>query len=248
MDLRAGFASVDRARSGQRSPFLALTDAPSRTARDQSISPWLPNSSSTAWCNRRHRPALVHSLNRRCAVGTVTPNDGGSKRQEHPLVSTNTIAVNTARSSTGVVPPPCGRGSNPGINGSANAHNSSGTNRRDNSSTTRPDHDRPRSIHVRHPLRLGGWLPPWVRSMGAELGANVRPLVPLELQNVPWDAVFSQVTQGATVCSRIRIQPVRVRLLSAPRPPADSAQLLTRPRHGSAQCWAEPELPATQVR
>ena len=65
--------------------------------------PWLPNSSSTARC------VLVHSLNRRCAVGAATPNDGGSNRQEPPLASTNTIAVNTARSPTGVVPPPCGR-------------------------------------------------------------------------------------------------------------------------------------------
>jgi len=47
----------------------------------------------------------------------------------------------TAGGHTGVVPPPCGRGSNPGINGCANAHSSSGTNPRDRSSTTRNDHD-----------------------------------------------------------------------------------------------------------
>jgi len=79
---------------------------------------------------------LVQSVNRRCAAATVTPNDGGRYRHAQPLVNTNTIAVNTARSSTGVVPPPCGRGSNPGINGCANAHSSSVTNRRDRSSTT----------------------------------------------------------------------------------------------------------------
>ncbi|MBP2182853.1 hypothetical protein JOM49_004379 [Amycolatopsis magusensis] len=61
----------------------------------------------------------------------MTPNDSGSIRHAHPLVSTNTTAVNTARSSTGARPPPCGRGLNDGINGSARAHNS-GTNRRDN--------------------------------------------------------------------------------------------------------------------
>jgi hypothetical protein len=33
----------------------------------------------------------------------VTPNDGGSKRHEQPLVGTNTIAVDTARLSTGGV-------------------------------------------------------------------------------------------------------------------------------------------------
>lgn len=42
----------------------------------------LPNvdshsSSSTARWSLRHRPALVHSVNRRCAVGTVAPHDGG---------------------------------------------------------------------------------------------------------------------------------------------------------------------------
>lgn len=41
---------------------------------------------------------------RRCAVGTVTSNDGGRYRQAQPPVSTNTTAVNTARSSTGTVP------------------------------------------------------------------------------------------------------------------------------------------------
>ena len=69
------------------------------------MSPWAPSSSKTAWCIRRHSPALVHRVNRRCAVGTVTPNDAGSRRHGQPLVSTNTIAVNTARSSTGAVPP-----------------------------------------------------------------------------------------------------------------------------------------------
>jgi hypothetical protein len=33
----------------------------------------LPNSPTAAWCSRRHRPAVVHSLNRRCTVGTVPP-------------------------------------------------------------------------------------------------------------------------------------------------------------------------------
>jgi putative transposase len=35
---------------------------PPTTARVQSIKPWLPNSSSTARCNRRHSPALVQNL------------------------------------------------------------------------------------------------------------------------------------------------------------------------------------------
>lgn len=40
-------------------------------------------------------------------------------------ITTNTIAVNTARSSTGAVPPPCGRWAKPRIKGCAKAHNSS---------------------------------------------------------------------------------------------------------------------------
>jgi hypothetical protein len=71
------------------------------------------------------------------AVGTVTPNEGGRCRHTHPLVSTNTIAVKIARSSTGALPPPCGRAAKRGINGFAVSHNAFAINRRDNSSTTR---------------------------------------------------------------------------------------------------------------
>ena len=53
-------------------------------ARAQSSSPSAPSLSRTARCRRRHTPAWVHSWNRRCAVGTLTPNDGGSCRHEHP--------------------------------------------------------------------------------------------------------------------------------------------------------------------
>jgi hypothetical protein len=83
---------------------------------------------------------LVQSVNRRCAVGTLTPNEGGRYRQAQPLVRMNTMAAKTARSSTEDVPPPCLRGVNCGIKGSASTHSSSGTNRRDNSSTTTSDH------------------------------------------------------------------------------------------------------------
>ncbi|MET4673853.1 DUF4265 domain-containing protein [Streptomyces microflavus] len=53
-------------------------------------------------------------------------------RQVHPLVSTYTTAANTARSSTGAVPPPCGRETNFGINGANSSHSSSGTSRQSN--------------------------------------------------------------------------------------------------------------------
>jgi hypothetical protein len=70
----------------------------------------------------------VQAVSRRCAVAGDTPNDGGRCRHAQPLVSTNTIAMNTARSSTAAVPPPCRRGSNRGTNGAASSHRPSGTN------------------------------------------------------------------------------------------------------------------------
>lgn len=116
-------------------------------ARVQSSSPRTPSSSSTARRRRRHTPAWVHSCNRRCAVGTLTPNDGGICRQEQPLVSTNTITVNTARSPALRRPPPCRRTPCSGSSGAAMAHNSSGTNRRDRSSTD--DHHESTAIRLR---------------------------------------------------------------------------------------------------
>jgi hypothetical protein len=106
VQLAAGFAAIDRIRPGQRAPFFARTDAPSMMAEVQSSSPSAPSRSRTARCSRGHTPALVHAANRRCAVAGETPNDGGRCRQAHPLVSTYTTAVNTARSSNGALPPP----------------------------------------------------------------------------------------------------------------------------------------------
>jgi hypothetical protein len=50
----------------------------------------------------------------------------------HPLVSTNTSAVNTAPSSARDTPPPRGRVFGAGIASSTSAHNSSGTSGNDN--------------------------------------------------------------------------------------------------------------------
>lgn len=61
-------------------------------------------------------------------------------RHAHPLVSTYTIAANTARARTGAVLPPCARGANGGISGSTISHNSSGTNRRARTSCTNPEY------------------------------------------------------------------------------------------------------------
>src|SRR4051812_352902 len=109
MELAALLAPVDRITPGQRSPFCARTEAASTIAEVQSTSPRDPSSSSTAWCKRPHSPASVHAENRRWAVAGETPNVSGRYRQAQPLVSTYTTAVNTPRSSTGAVPPPCGR-------------------------------------------------------------------------------------------------------------------------------------------
>nr|WP_285705789.1 hypothetical protein [Microtetraspora sp. NBRC 16547] len=65
----------------------------------------------------------------------MAPNQGGRCRQAHPLVNTNTMAVNTARSSTRDVPQPCGCGFASGISGSTNMRNPSGT-----------DHDLARAV------------------------------------------------------------------------------------------------------
>lgn len=88
-------------------------------AEVQSTSPRAPSSSSTARCERRHRPASVHTVKRRCAVAGDVANVGGRCRQVQPLVSAYTTAVNTARSSHGAGPPPCGRAANDGSNGAA---------------------------------------------------------------------------------------------------------------------------------
>lgn len=141
----------------RRHPQQRPVDRRGRTAprrsppRDQSIKPSLPSSSSTARCRRRHRPASVQTVNRRCAVGTVTPNDGGTIRHAHPLASTNTTAVNTARWSTGAVPPPCVRGTN----SAATAPPAPTTRRPPTASTTRlPRPKRLRHNRFRHRKRI----------------------------------------------------------------------------------------------
>jgi hypothetical protein len=124
MALGTGFSPVDRVGAGERAPLFARTLAASKMAEDQSISPRLPSRSRIRRCSRGHSPACVQAVNRRCAVGADTPNDGGRCRQAHPLVNTNTIAVNTARSSIAAVgAPPCGRGTN----GATSSHSPSGT-------------------------------------------------------------------------------------------------------------------------
>ncbi|NIY70764.1 hypothetical protein SMALB_8946 [Streptomyces malaysiensis] len=129
-------AAINRIRPGQGAPLFARTEAASMIAEVQSTSPRAPSSSSTARCSRRHRPASVHAVNRRCAVAGDVPNVGGRCRHAQPLVSTYTTAVNTARSSHGAVPPPCGRAANDGSNGATSSQSSSATSRCDRSAPT----------------------------------------------------------------------------------------------------------------
>jgi len=140
MQLAALLTAIDRVRPGQRAPLFARTDAASMIAEVQSSAPLAPSSSRTARCSRRHRPALVHAANRRCAVAGEVPNVGGRYRQAQPLVSTYTTAVNTFRSATGTVPPPCCLGRNGGISGAAIFHNPSGTKSRARSTAIADDH------------------------------------------------------------------------------------------------------------
>lgn len=140
---------VNRIRPGQGALFFARTLAASTIALVQSASPRAPSSSSAAPYRRRQSPASVQAVNRLCALAGETPKEPGNICQAHPLVSTYTTAVNTARSSTGAVPPPCGRDLNPGNNGATSPHNSSGTSRRERASTTRPHHAASRDHHAR---------------------------------------------------------------------------------------------------
>ncbi len=135
VDLGAFLAAIDRTATDQRSPFFARTLAASRIAALQLRSPAAPSRSSISRCSASNTPVSAHTMNRRCAVGTLTPNDGG-RCQAHPLVNTNTTAVNTARSSTGAVPPPCGLGANSGSSGFTMSHNASGASRWASLSTT----------------------------------------------------------------------------------------------------------------
>jgi len=164
VDLGAVLATVDRVWPGQGPPFFALRLAPSTIAADQSMSEAAPCRSRITRCSLTHTPASVRACSRRCAVGVDTPKLGGRCRHAQPVVSTNTIAVNTARSA-GAVPPPCLRGTNSGINGSTISHNESGTSRNDNESatpTTIPQQPhqshqtrRDGTTHVGHALRRG---------------------------------------------------------------------------------------------
>ncbi|SDP12869.1 hypothetical protein SAMN04487905_102101 [Actinopolyspora xinjiangensis] len=117
--------------------FFARTLAASTIARDQSSCPEPPSSSSTAGGSLRQISSHVQRWNHRCAPRDTHPDTGSRCRQAHSLVTTNTIAVNTDRTSAGARPPPYGSTPACGTNGSTNTHNS-------------PPHQPTRQL-IRHP-------------------------------------------------------------------------------------------------
>jgi hypothetical protein len=128
MLLRAGAASVDRARARFGAPFFACTWLESMIARDHSISSAARSRSSRSLCSRSQTPARCHSSSRRQHVTPEPkPSSGGRCCQAIPVCSTNKIPCNASRSSSRLRPGYRKRRSLFGKSGSNNSHNSSET-------------------------------------------------------------------------------------------------------------------------
>ncbi len=145
MDPRAGFTPVDRVRTCQRAPLFTRTLAVSTIADDRSTAP----GGAVGVEHHPMQPGPGSRL-RPCPEPAVRgrrrhPNSSRGCRHAQLEVNTYTIAVNTDRSSTAAVPPPCGRGRNPGSTGSTIFHSSSGT-----SSLAKPSRSQDRTINPRH--------------------------------------------------------------------------------------------------
>lgn len=85
--------------------ILSLVRARGSRSADLSAAPRGGAGFVPQYFNDAHRSAEPLPK-RRCAVQNATPNDGCKSRRAQPLVSTHTIAVNTARASSAAVPPP----------------------------------------------------------------------------------------------------------------------------------------------
>jgi hypothetical protein len=121
-------AAVGRIRTDSiRAPLFAAIFEPSIAARDQSIVPCAPSSSSTRRCNFGQMPASVQSRRRRQQV-TPEPQfiSRGNMRHWMPVRSTNKIPVIAARSGTRGRPP-SGFGRCGGSNGFMRSHSASDT-------------------------------------------------------------------------------------------------------------------------
>ncbi len=125
MALRARFAPVRRIRAGRFAPPFAATLAESSDARDQSSFSASARRWSRVWWRRSQTPAYCQSRSRRQQVIPLPhPSSCGNSSQLIPLLSTNKMPVNTARSLMRGRPPR-GFGRSAGRSGSTTAHSSS---------------------------------------------------------------------------------------------------------------------------
>ena len=125
--LRPRSAAIGWIGTGLLTPLLAGTEALSRQARLQSMTPALPKRSSRTRWSLSHTPASCQSCNRRQhVIPDPQPISCGSISQGKPLFSTNRMPVSAARCGIGGRPP-FGFGRSGGSSGSIRVHNSSGT-------------------------------------------------------------------------------------------------------------------------
>lgn len=125
MALRARFATVRWIRPGRFAPLLAATLAESSDARDQSNWSASARRCSSSRCKRSQTPARCQSRSRRQHVIPLPqPSSCGSSSQPMPLLSTNRMPVNAARSLMRGRPP-LGLSGSCGSNGATAAHSSS---------------------------------------------------------------------------------------------------------------------------
>lgn len=125
------FGTGSRTIGGVRSSFspapTARTEVESMTTREKSIRSAARNFASSISWSRSQTPACCQSRKRRQQLmPDPQPISAGSSFQRMPLLSTNNIPVNAARSATGLRPGYRKRlGFAGGKSGSINAHNSS---------------------------------------------------------------------------------------------------------------------------
>ncbi len=100
--LGARAPAVDRGRSDMVPPLRARTCEPSTAQRSRSSSPSARSWASSSSCSAGQTPASVQSRNRRQQVTPEQPTKPvGSWFEVMPVLSTNTMPANAARSSIG---------------------------------------------------------------------------------------------------------------------------------------------------
>lgn len=126
MMFAARFAAVGRVRPRLEPPKTARTLLESTTARDQSIRSALCSRRSSSRWSFSHTPAFCQSRKRRQQVMPLPqPISKGKSRQAMPVLSTNRIPVNAARSGMDLRPGYFTRRVLLGSNGSITVHSDS---------------------------------------------------------------------------------------------------------------------------